>query len=195
MCLLIGAVALASGWPRWGGPIDLRWDGGAYYILGTSLARGEGYRILSEPGGLSSSLHPPLVPAFVAAHELLLRTTDPVVVGRALRVTVALCSAAYAIVVFLLLSASLPRALAAAVTLVGVLQPQYVYFTDASTRKPFLASSRSSSSSCAGTDGTRSASSFAACARSLPTRRGPRASPCSPPGWSTTRSGKRRDGR
>ncbi len=138
MCLLIGAAALASWWPRWGGPIDLRWDGGAYYILGTSLARGEGYRILSEPGGLSSSLHPPLVPAFVAAHELLLRTTDPVVVGRALRVTVALCSAAYAIVVFLLLSASLPRALAAAVTLVGVLQPQYVYFTDALYAEAFF---------------------------------------------------------
>ena len=165
MRLLIGAAALASWWPRWGGPIDLRWDGGAYYIRGTSLARGEGYRILSEPGGLSSSLHPPLVPAFVAAHELLLRTTDPVVVGRALRVTVVLCSAAYAIVVFLLLSATLPRALAATVTLVGVLQLQYV------------------------------SSSFAACARSLPTRRGPRASPCSPPGWSTTRSGKRRGGR
>ena len=147
MCLLIGAAALASWWPRWGGPIDLRWDGGAYYILGTSLASGEGYRILSEPGGLSSSLHPPLVPAFVAAHELLLRTTDPVVVGRALRVTVVLCSAAYAIVVFLLLSASLPRALAAAVTLVGVLQPQYVYFTGTPTQKPFSASSRSSSSS------------------------------------------------
>ena len=68
-------------------------------------------------------------------------------VGHALRVTVALCSAAYAIVVFLLLSASLPRALAAAVTLVGVLQPQYVYFTGTPTQKPFSASSRSSSSS------------------------------------------------
>ena len=87
------------------------------------------------------------MPAFVAAHELLLRTTDPVVVGRALRVTVVLCSAAYAIVVFLLLSASLPSALAAAVTLVGVLQPQYVYFTVTPTQKPFSASSRSSSSS------------------------------------------------
>ena len=138
MCLLIGAAALASWWPRWDGPIDLRWDGGAYYILGTSLARGEGYRILSEPGGVSSSLHPPLVPAFVAAHELLLQTTDPVVVGRTLRVTVALCSAAYAIVVFLLLSASLPGALAAAVTLVGVLQPQYVYFTDALYAEAFF---------------------------------------------------------
>lgn len=138
MCLLIGAAALACWWPRWGGPIDLRWDGGAYYILGTSLALGEGYRILSEPGGLSSSLHPPLVPAFVAVHELLLGSTDPVVVGRALRVTIALCSAAYAIVVFLLLSASLPRALAAAVTLVGVLQPQYVYFSDALYAEAFF---------------------------------------------------------
>ena len=41
-----------------------------------------------------------------------------------------LCSAAYAIVVFLLLAAP-PVALAVAVTLMGVLQPQYVYFTDA----------------------------------------------------------------
>src|SRR4051794_22218519 len=105
VCLLIGIAAFASWLPRWGGPIDLRWDGGAYYILGTSLALGEGYRILSEPGGLPSSVHPPFVPAFVAAHELLLQSTDPVVVGRALRVTVALCSAAYAMVVFLLLSA------------------------------------------------------------------------------------------
>ena len=67
MCLLIGIVTLASWWPRIGGPIDLRWDGGAYYILGTSLARGEGYRIFSEPGNLWSSLHPPFVPTLVAA--------------------------------------------------------------------------------------------------------------------------------
>jgi hypothetical protein len=138
MCLLIGAAALASWWPRWGGPIDLRWDGGAYYILGTSLSLGEGYRILSEPGTLSSSLHPPFVPALVAAHELILQTQDPVVVGRALRVTVALFSAAYASAVFLLLSASLPRLLAVAITLVAVLQPQYVYFSDALYAEAFF---------------------------------------------------------
>jgi len=138
MCLLMGAAALVSWWPRWGGPIDLRWDGGAYYILGTSLALGEGYRILSEPGALSSSLHPPLMPALVAVHELLLRTTDPIEVGRALRVTVALFSATYAIVVFLLLSASLPRILAATVTVVGILQPQYVYFSDALYAEAFF---------------------------------------------------------
>ena len=138
MCLLIAAAALASWWPRWGGPIDLRWDGGAYYILGTSLSLGEGYRILSEPGTLSSSLHPPLVPALVAAHELILQTKDPVVVGRALRLTVALFSAAYASAVFLLLSASLPRLLAIAITLVAVLQPQYVYFSDALYAEAFF---------------------------------------------------------
>ncbi len=139
MCLLIGAAALASWWPRWGGPIDLRWDGGAYYILGTSLTRGEGYRILSEPGNLPSSLHPPFVPALVAVHEFLLQTTDPIVVGRALRGTIAFFSAAYAMAVFLLLSATLPRALAAAVTLVGLLQPQYVYFSDALYADAFFA--------------------------------------------------------
>jgi len=139
MCLLIGAAALASWWPRSHGPIDLRWDAGAYYVLGTSLVRGDGYRILSEPGNLPSSLHPPLMPALVAAHELLLRTTDPVVVGPALRVTFALCSAVYAIAVYLLLSASLPAALAVAVTLVGVLQPQYLYFSDALYAEAFFA--------------------------------------------------------
>ena len=130
-CLLIGAAALASWAPRGDGPIDLRWDGGAYYILGTSLVEGDGYRMRSEPGGLRSSLHPPLVPAFVALHELALQTTDPVVVGRALKVSLAACSAAYAIAVFLLLSASLPLALATCVTLVALLQPQYVFFSGA----------------------------------------------------------------
>jgi hypothetical protein len=138
MCLLIGVAALASWWPRWGGPIDLRWDGGAYYILGTSLASGDGYRLLSEPGGLPSSLHPPFLPTLVAFHELLLRSTDPIVIGRALRVTVALFSAAYGIAIFLLLSASLPRLLAAALTLVALIQPQYIYFSDALYAETFF---------------------------------------------------------
>ena len=129
-CLLVGVAALAFWWARGDGPIDLRWDGGAYYLLGTSLERGDGYRILSEPGNLPSSLHPPLVPAIVALHQFALQTADPVVVGQALRFTLGFCSAAYAMAVFLLLSASLPLALSVVVTLVGVLQPQYVYFSD-----------------------------------------------------------------
>ena len=131
VCLLVGLVALALWAPRGFGPIDLRWDGGAYYILGTSLAEGDGYRIRSEPGNLPSSLHPPLLPALVALHELALQSRDPVVVGRALRLSLALCSAAYAVAIFLLLSASLPLALAAGVSLVAILQPQYAFFSDA----------------------------------------------------------------
>ena len=43
--------------------------------------------------------------------------------------SLALCSAAYVIAAFLLLSARLPLALAAGVTLVALLQPQYVFFS------------------------------------------------------------------
>jgi hypothetical protein len=70
-CLLVGVAALAFWWARGDGPIDLHWDGGAYYLLGTSLERGDGYRILSEAGNLPSSLHPPLVPAIVALPQAL----------------------------------------------------------------------------------------------------------------------------
>ena len=41
------ALALLLWAPRFSGPIDLRWDAGVYYLLGTSLAKGEGYRIPS----------------------------------------------------------------------------------------------------------------------------------------------------
>ena len=36
--------------PRLEGPIDLRWDASAYYVLGTSVAEGKGYRLINEPG-------------------------------------------------------------------------------------------------------------------------------------------------
>jgi hypothetical protein len=47
---LVVAIALLVWVPRLTGPIDLRWDAGVYYVLGSSLATGHGYRILSEPG-------------------------------------------------------------------------------------------------------------------------------------------------
>jgi hypothetical protein len=112
-CLVIALVAGATWWPRMGGPIDLRFDAGAYYILGTSLARGDGYRMLSEPGEIPSSLHPLLAPALVAAHQLVLQTSDPVVVGRALRLTMVLASITYAVAVFVLLARYIPRSYAA----------------------------------------------------------------------------------
>ena len=83
--LILLLLATLSWLPRIKGPIDLRWDAGVYYILGTSLAEGKGYRLLNEPGEIEATLYPPLLPAIVAVHQLALHTTDPVVVGRWLR--------------------------------------------------------------------------------------------------------------
>ena len=69
------------------GPIDLRWDAGVYYVLGTSIAQGTGYRIISEPGNPQEVQYPPLLPLLIAGHERLLGTSDPVVVGEWLRKT------------------------------------------------------------------------------------------------------------
>ncbi len=131
-------MAAATWWPRASGPIDLRWDGGAYYILGTSLATGQGYRLLSEPGNTESSLHSPFVPALVATYQTVLQTSDPAVVGHALRLTAALFSVAYAIAIFVLLSAYIPRTYALAAAVIAVLQPQYAYFSDALYAETFF---------------------------------------------------------
>ena len=81
-------AALSLTWlPRLTGPLDLRWDAASYYILGTSLAQGHGYRYLSEPGELPGVVWPPLLPAFVALHQLALGTSDPAHVAGALRVS------------------------------------------------------------------------------------------------------------
>jgi hypothetical protein len=88
--------------PRLNGPIDLRWDGAAYYILGTSIAEGKGYRLLNEPGEINSTLHQPLLPAIVAAHQLLLGTSDPVIVGQWLRYTFFLSFIIYIVAAYLM---------------------------------------------------------------------------------------------
>jgi hypothetical protein len=87
--LLVAALGLT--WiPRLRGPIDLRWDGATYYILGTSLAAGQGYSFVNEPGNLSAVVWPPMLPALVALHQKTLGSADPLVVGRALRWSFAL---------------------------------------------------------------------------------------------------------
>ena len=85
LLLLLALVVVATWIPRLHGPLDLRWDAGVYYVLGTSLAEGRGYRLLNEPGAIAAVQYPPLLPAFIAAHQLISGTTDPVRVGRALR--------------------------------------------------------------------------------------------------------------
>ena len=88
---VVAVLALATIlWlPRLSGPIDLRWDAGVYYTLGTSLATGKGYRILSEPGAPEALQYPPLLPAFVALHQRILGTTNPAVIAPWVRISYA----------------------------------------------------------------------------------------------------------
>ena len=55
---VVALIALTVAWwiPQRHGPIDARFDGATYYVLGTSLAEGRGYRILSEPGAILDGL-------------------------------------------------------------------------------------------------------------------------------------------
>lgn len=96
LCAIALCILTLVSWiPRWNGPIDLRWDGGTYFILGTSLAQGKGYRLLNEPGEIKADQYPPLLPAIVAVHEKLLSSSDPVTVGIWLRRTWILFSIVY----------------------------------------------------------------------------------------------------
>ena len=72
--------------PRFTGPINFRWDASAYYILGTALSQGHGYRLLNEPGEIEAAQYPPL-PMIVAAVQSVMATTDFFKVGCALRLT------------------------------------------------------------------------------------------------------------
>ena len=106
--VLVVGVAVALWLPRTRGPIDLRWDAGVYYILGTSLAEGHGYRLLSEPGQIRAVQYPPLLPAIVAVHERLLGTSDPTTVGVWLRRTAFVVFVAFAVVLLWFFRSHLP---------------------------------------------------------------------------------------
>src|SRR5262245_34127869 len=69
--LLALSIAIVCLWiPRWAGPLDLRWDGAVYYVLGTSIAEGKGYRLLHEPGEIEAIQYPPLLPMLAAAPQM-----------------------------------------------------------------------------------------------------------------------------
>ena len=93
-------VAVVLWLPRLEGPVDLRFDAGVYYILGTSLAQGRGYRLLSEPGSIQAVQYPPLLPAAGAAHEWATGATDPYAVGQVLRASFFLLFIAYGCAVY-----------------------------------------------------------------------------------------------
>jgi hypothetical protein len=94
--------------PRIQGPLDLRWDGGVYFVLGTSLAEGRGYRLLNEPGEIEATQYPPLYPLLIAAHQKIVGTNDPTRIGRWLRFTSFLTSLAFVLASYALLQRNLP---------------------------------------------------------------------------------------
>jgi len=117
--LLVLSVAI---WlPRFRGPIDLRWDGATYYVLGTSLAEGRGYRLLNEPGEIEAVQYPPLLPAMVAVHQWILGSSDPMIVGHWLRLTFFVMSLVSVLAMYRLLERVLPAAWAFVAVLMCVL--------------------------------------------------------------------------
>jgi hypothetical protein len=127
---VVVALACALWLPRLSGPIDLRWDAGVYYVLGTSLATGQGYRMLSEPGSPEALQYPPLLPAIVALHERALGSTDPAVVGPRLRLTFAALFLSYGLAALAVARRYLPAVFAVIAVGLSLLQVNTLFVSD-----------------------------------------------------------------
>ena len=99
---VVVAIAVLLWAPRLSGPLNLRWDASTYYVLGTALAEGKGYRLLNEPGDIEAVQYPPLLPLIVAAHQWVMGTSDYVKVGSALRLTYFVLSTLFLLTVYAL---------------------------------------------------------------------------------------------
>ena len=95
------------------------------------LAEGRGYKLLNEPGEIDEVQYPPLLPAVVAVHQLLLGTSDPTRVGRLLRLSSFFVFIAYACVVFRFLRSYLPGGLALLASLLSLLCLHAWFLSDA----------------------------------------------------------------
>ena len=98
--------------------------------LGTSLATGHGYRILSEPGSPEALQYPPLLPAFVALHERVLGSTDPAVVGPWLRISFAALFLGYALATLALARRYLRAGFAVLAVALSLLQINTLFISD-----------------------------------------------------------------
>jgi hypothetical protein len=116
--------------PRFQGPLDLRYDAGVYYILGTSLAQGHGYRLLNEPGAIEAIQYPPLLPALGAAVQWVLGTNDPAVVGHWLRLGSVLFYAGYGAAVYILSRRWLTPGYAGLVAFLSLIHSHTIFLSD-----------------------------------------------------------------
>src|SRR5262249_51603779 len=105
-------------------------DAAVYYILGTSLAEGKGYRLLYEPGDPEAIQYPPLLPALVAVHQLALGTSDFMIVGWWLRLTFFGISTCYVLSVFVLARCYLASGYAFLVGLITALYLHNLFLSD-----------------------------------------------------------------
>jgi hypothetical protein len=128
--VVVVAIAVLLWAPRISGPIDLRGDSGTYYVLGTSLATGQGYRILNEPGSPEAIQYPPLLPAIVAVFQRALGSTDSAVVAPSLRILYAVLFLAYALALLALAKRYLRPLFAATAVVLSLLQPHTLWLSD-----------------------------------------------------------------
>ncbi len=128
--LVLSVLAILIWLPRLAGPIDLRWDGAAYYVLGAALAEGKGYRLLNEPGEIQTTLHPPMLPLIVALHQLALQTDDIVTVGWWLRCFSLIIFVAYVIATYFMLRLFLPPGYSVLAGMICLLQLHTVFMSD-----------------------------------------------------------------
>jgi hypothetical protein len=116
--------------PRLRGPLDLRYDAGVYYILGTSLAEGKGYRLLNEPGQIQAIQYPPLLPLLAAAYQRLSDSDDVATVGHWLRISFFVLFLAFAVSVYWLSRCYLTSGLAYLATLVMLLHVHTTWMSE-----------------------------------------------------------------
>ncbi len=126
LMLLAGALWL----PRLRGPLDLRYDAGVYYILGTSLVEGRGYRLLNEPGEIQAIQYPPLLPLIAAAHQWAAGGSDSAKAGHWLRVSFALCFVAYVLAAYRLNRRYLGPGVAGLAALVVLLHVSTLWYSE-----------------------------------------------------------------
>jgi hypothetical protein len=120
-CVVLALVWLSVWAPRRSGPIDLRWDASVYYILGTALAEGKGYRLLNEPGVIEAVQYPPGLPLLVATQVRALGTSNYLEVAPRLRLVFCLMSGLYLLAAYALVRRFLPARYALVVAVLTAL--------------------------------------------------------------------------
>jgi hypothetical protein len=128
--LILCGLTVLNWLPRLNGPIDLRWDAGVYYILGTSLAEGRGYKLLNEPQNIDAVQYPPLFPAIIAVHQWLLGTGDPIIVGQWLRLSLFAVFIFYILAVYLMIRNYLSLKYAFVATLICLFNLHTFFISD-----------------------------------------------------------------